>query len=164
MLLNPIPGAKQPERIVAIENLAANGDPLTTSYLDFLDFRNNVRALEFVNAHTLSVFSVGNRPRTERIWGDMVSGNFFAMLGLKPEAGRFFAGRENDDAQNTHTVVVISHTYWKTHYGLARSAIGATLRLNRTPLTIIALRRKAFTARIRAWTPRSGLRSRCTVS
>jgi predicted permease len=144
MLLNPLPGAKQPERIVAIENLAANGNPLATSYLDFRDFRDNLRSLELVTAHTLRVFSAGNGPRTERVWGDMASGNFFDMVGLKPEAGRFFAGAEKDDAQNTHAVLVISHTYWKSHYGMARSAIGATLRINGTPFTIIGVTPEGF--------------------
>ncbi|HEX4772333.1 MAG TPA: hypothetical protein VH351_15965 [Bryobacteraceae bacterium] len=41
MLLDPLPGVAQPERIVAIENQAANGEPVTTSYLDFRDFRDN---------------------------------------------------------------------------------------------------------------------------
>jgi len=144
LLLNPLPGATQPERIVAIENMAPDGESITTSYLDFRDFRDNLHLLDLVTARIGNVFSVGEAPDTERVWGEMVSGGFFDMLGVRPEAGRFFSGAERDDAQNAHPVVVISHTYWKTHYRSDRSAVGATLRINRTPFTIIGVACEGF--------------------
>src|SRR2546423_1521532 len=76
MLLNPLPGATQAERVVAIENTAPDGEPLTTSYLDFRDFRDNLRLVNFVTARLGSVFSVGEAPRTTQVWGEMVSGGF----------------------------------------------------------------------------------------
>ena len=139
LLLNPLPGAEQPERMVAIENTAPDGEPITTSYLDFRDFRDNLRAVNFVTAYRGYVFSVGDAPNTERVWGEMASGGLFDMLDIKPEAGRFFSIQERDDAQNTHAVVVISHGYWKSHYHSDPSAIGSTLRINRTPFTIIGV-------------------------
>lgn len=144
MLLNPLPGATEPERVVAIENRAPDGEPITTSYLDFRDFRDNLRLVSFVTARQGNVFSVGDAPRTERVWGELVSGGFFDMLGVKPEAGRFFSEVERNDAQNTHAVVVISHSYWRTHYLSDRSALGATLRINRTPFTIIGVAPEGF--------------------
>jgi predicted permease len=139
LVLNPLPGATQPERILAIENTAPDGEPLTTSYLDFRDFRDNLRLLNQVTARLGNVFSVGDAPKTEQIWGEMVSGNFFDMLGVNAEAGRFFSGAERDDAQNAHAVVVISHSYWKSHYAANGSAVGAMVRINRTPFTIIGV-------------------------
>jgi predicted permease len=144
MLLNPLPGALQAERIVAIENTAPDGEPITTSYLDFRDFRDNLKLVNLVTARVGNVFSVGEAPRTTQVWGEMVSGGFFDMLGIQPEAGRFFSGAERDDAQNAHAVVVISHSYWKSHYQLDRSAIGSSLRINRTPFTIIGVTPEGF--------------------
>jgi putative ABC transport system permease protein len=144
MLLNPLPGATQAERIVAIENMAPDGEPLTTSYLDFRDFRDNLKLVNLVTARLGNVFSVGDAPRTTQVWGEMVSGNFFDMLGIQPEAGRFFSDAERDDAQNAHAVVVISHSYWKNQYHSDGSAIGATLRINRTPFTIIGVSLEGF--------------------
>jgi predicted permease len=144
MLLNPLPGAVQPERVVTIENTAPDGSPITTSFLDFRDFRDNLRLVSLVTARSGNVFSVGDAPRTSRVWGEMVSGNFFDMLGIQPEAGRFFSGAERDDAQNAHPVVVISHSYWKNHYHLDGSAIGADLRLNQTLFTIIGVTPEGF--------------------
>ncbi len=144
MLLNPLPGATEPERVVAIENTAPDGEPLTTSYLDFRDFRDNLHLVDFVTARVGNVFSVGDAPQTTQVWGEMVSGGFFDMLGVQPEAGRFFSETERDDAQNAHAVVVISHSYWKDHYHSDLSAIGASLRINRTPFTIIGVAPEGF--------------------
>jgi predicted permease len=144
MLLNPLPGASQPERIVAIENMAPDGEPITTSYLDFRDFRDNLKLVNLVTARVGNVFSVGDAPRTTQVWGEMVSGGFFDMLGVQPEAGRFFSGVERDDAQNAHAVVVISHSYWKNQYHSDGSAIGSSLRINRTPFTIIGVAPEGF--------------------
>jgi len=144
LLLNPLPGVEQPQRIVAIENTAPNGEPITTSYLDYRDFRDNLRSVNFVTAYRGYVFSVGDAPNTERLWGEMASGGLFDMLGIKPEAGRFFSVEERDDAQNAHAVVVISHGYWKSHYHSDPSAVGSTLRINRTPFTIIGVAPEGF--------------------
>ena len=144
MLLNPLPGATQAERIVAIENMAPDGEPITTSYLDFRDFRDNLKLVNLVTARVGNVFSVGDAPHTTQVWGEMVSGNFFDMLGIQPEAGRFFSDAERDDAQNAHAVVVISHSYWKNQYHSDRSVVGASLRINRTPFTIIGVAPEGF--------------------
>ena len=144
MLLNPLPGAAQAERVVAIENMAPDGEPITSSFLDFVDFRDNLKLVNLVSARDGNVFSVGEAPNTAKVWGEMVSGNFFEMLGVQPEAGRFFSGAERDDAQNAHAVVVISDSYWKSHYHSDRLAIGSTLRINRTPFTIIGVAPEGF--------------------
>jgi predicted permease len=144
LLLNPLPGALQPDRIVAIENTAPDGEPLTTSYLDFRDYRDNLHLVNFVTAYRSYAFSVGNAPNTERVWGEMVSGGLFDMMGVKPEAGRFFPIEERDDAQNAHAVVVISHNYWKSRYRSDPSIIGSILRINRTPFTIIGVAPEGF--------------------
>jgi predicted permease len=144
LLLNPLPGTEQPGRIVAIENTAPGGEPITTSYLDFRDFRDNLRTINFLTAYRGYVFSVGDAPNSERVWGEMASGGLFDMLGIKPEAGRFFSIEEHDDAQNVHAVVVISHSYWKSHYHSDPSAIGSILRINRTPFTMIGVAPDGF--------------------
>lgn len=144
LVLNPFPGTADPDRIVAIENTAPDGAPITTSYLDFRDFRNNLHLVSSVTAYRGYLFSVGESPNVERAWGEMISGAAFDMFGIKPEAGRFFSLDERDDAQNAHAVIVISYGYWKSHYGLSPSAIGSTLRVNQTPLTIIGVAPEGF--------------------
>lgn len=144
LLLNPLPGAAQPERIVAIENRAPDGEPITTSYLDFRDFRDNLKLVQNVTAYRSYVFSIGDAGSTERAWGEMASGGLFDMLGIEPKLGRFFSVEERDDAQNAHPVVVISHGYWKSHYRADPAVIGSIMRINRTPFTIIGVAPEGF--------------------
>ncbi len=144
LLLNPLPGAAQADRVVAVESVAANGDPLTTSYLDYCDFRDHLRSFAAMTAIQPAALAVGDDQNTQRVWGELVSGNYFDVMRVQPEIGRFFAGAERDDTQNAHPVAVISHDFWKTHYRLDRSAIGATLRINRTTFTIIGVAPELF--------------------
>src|SRR5262252_4720498 len=144
LLLNPLPGAAQPERVVAIENTAPDGAPITTSYLDFRDFRDHLKLAHDVTAYRGYVFSVGDATSTERVWGEIASGGLFDLMGVKPEAGRFFSAEERDDAQNAHAVVVISHGYWKSRYQSDPEAVGSILRINRTPFTIIGVAPEGF--------------------
>src|SRR5215475_13040306 len=139
LLLNPLPGASDPSRVVTIENTAPDGAPITTSYLDFRDFPDNLQLVKYVTAYRGYVFSVGEAPNTERVWGEVASAGLFDMLGIRPEAGRFFSAEERSDAQNAHPVVVISHSYWKSRYRSDPSAVGSILRINRTPFTIIGV-------------------------
>jgi predicted permease len=144
LVLNPLPGATQTERIVALENTAADGEPLTSSYLDFRDYRDNLRLVNSVTARIGNVFSVGDAPQTSQVWGELVSGNFFDLLGVQPQTGRFFSGAERDDAQNAHAVVVISHSYWKAHYHTDPTTIGSSVRINQTLFTIIGVTPEGF--------------------
>ncbi|MBS1856375.1 MAG: ABC transporter permease [Acidobacteria bacterium] len=143
LLLNPLPGAGDADRVVAVENTAANGDPLTTSFLDYRDYRDHLRSFEAIAAIQPATLAVGDE-NTQPVWGELVSGNYFDMMRVRPEIGRFFAGAERDDAQNAHAVAVISHEFWNARYGLSEAAIGATLRINRTPFTIIGVAPEKF--------------------
>ncbi len=93
MLLNPLPGATQVERIVAIENMAPDGEPITTSYLDFRDFRDNLKLVNLVTARVGNVFSVGDAPRTTQVWGEMVSGELFRHVGHAARSREFLLRR-----------------------------------------------------------------------
>ncbi len=144
VLLNPLPGASQPERVVALEEIAPNGDSKRASYLDFRDFRDNLKQIQSMTVAREMAFAVGNETNIQRIWGELVSGNYFDMLGVKPEAGRFFSIAEQDDAPNAHPVAVISHEYWTSRYHSDPSAIGAILRINRRAVTIIGVAPESF--------------------
>ena len=144
VLLNSLPGAGQPERVVELESLATSGEWVPTSYLDFRDFRDHLKLVESMSVAQPMALAVGNDVGVERVWSETVSGNFFDVLRVKPEIGRFFSGVERDDAQNAHAVAVISHSFWHSHYNESASAIGAILRVNRTPYTVIGVAPNGF--------------------
>jgi predicted permease len=145
LLFSPLPGAQDPSRLVAVENFTGKdgSKPLTTSFLDFRDYRDHLRLLD-IAAVGSGALAVGDERASERTWCELVSGNFFDLLGVKPEVGRFFSRDEKADTQNAHAVAVISHTFWLRHYNSSLSAIGSTLHVNRVPFTIIGVAPESF--------------------
>src|SRR5262249_43306659 len=69
-------------------------------------------------------------------FGELVSGNYFDVLGVKPAPGRGFLPEENR-AQNTHPVVVLGHAFWRRRFNSDLAIIGKTIFLNGHPFTII---------------------------
>jgi predicted permease len=147
LLFNPLPGTTDSSRLVAVENVASGGPtggtPLTTSFLDFRDYRDHLRLMD-IAAVGRGALAVGDEGASERIWCELVSGNFFDILGVHPDVGRFFSRAEKSDTQNAHAVAVISHTFWLKHYNASASAVGSTLRINRVAFTIIGVAPEGF--------------------
>ncbi|HXW92456.1 MAG TPA: ABC transporter permease [Terriglobales bacterium] len=144
VLLNPLPGAGDPDHVVALEMLTPSREWTPTSYLDFQDFRDHARSVSALTVTYPMDFAVGGRAQVERIWGELVSGNYFDMLRVRPEVGRFFSRAESGDEQNAHDVVVISDSLWKNRYGSDPSVVGTTVQINRYPYTIIGVAPASF--------------------
>jgi predicted permease len=144
VLLNPLPGAGAPQRVVALETLTPNAEWVPTSYLDFRDLRDNCKLVESMAVTKPMALAVGNNDAVERVWGEAVSGNFFDVLHLKPELGRFFSTAEVDHEQNAHALAIISYSYWTSHYHADPGAIGAIVRINHFPYTIVGVAPPAF--------------------
>ena len=88
-------------------------------------------------------FNVGEPGKIERTHGQLVSGNFFSALGLKPALGRFIRPEEAE-RPGTEPVVVISYDYWQTRFRGAPEAVGQKLRVNERDLIIIGVAPKEF--------------------
>ena len=144
VLLNPLPGASQPERVVALEMLTPSGEWTPTSYLDFRDFRDNTKLFDSMTVTQPMDLAVGDEKQVQRVWGEAVSGNYFEVLRVKPALGRFFSKAEQGDEQNAHAVTVISYSMWRNRYHSDPSLVGTTVRINRYPYTIIGVAPEDF--------------------
>jgi predicted permease len=144
VLLNPLPGATQPERVVALEMLTPSSEWTPTSYLDFRDFRDHTKLLESMTVTQPIDLAVGDERQVQRVWGEVVSGNYFEVLRVRPELGRFFSKPEQGDEQNAHAVAIISHALWKNRYHSDPLVVGTTVRINRYPYTIIGVAPEDF--------------------
>ena len=82
ILLQPLGGVADPMRLVTIESLTPNGDMVPNSYLDFEDFRDHLKSVDPA-VFRPQAFSVGPEGHGERVWGEMVSGNYFSVLGVR---------------------------------------------------------------------------------
>ena len=83
--------------------------------------------------------------QTERVDAELVSGNFFSMLGVKPAAGRVFSSAEDDRVFNGHPAVVLSHDYWMNRFQGDRNVVGKKITVNNYPMTIVGVSAAGFT-------------------
>jgi len=158
ILVHPIPGAAKGGELASFETVTPNGEFVTTSYPDYRDYRDHLRLISGLAISTPAPVSVGEQDHAERIWSELVSGNYFAVLGVKPVAGRFFSPDEYGDKLGGYPVVVISDSLWKRNYRADPSVIGSTIRVNRQRLTVIGVAPPEFRGSIpglgfEIWTP-----------
>src|SRR5437667_8393826 len=77
--------------------------------------------------------------QTERVDAEMVSGNFFSMLGVKAAVGRVFSSEEDDRVYNGHPAVVLSHAYWTSRFAKDPNVVGKKILVNNYPMTIVGV-------------------------
>src|SRR5262249_21166856 len=89
----------------------------------------------------------------ERIQGLRVTSNFFLTLGVQPALGRVFSPEE--DKPGTNSVVVLSESFWRTHFGSDRTLVGKSILLNGSNFTVIGIMppRFEFPREVQLWTP-----------
>ncbi len=139
VLLHPLSGVTEPERLAVLESVTPGGEYVTTSYPDFMDFRDHLKLVDGLAVTRPAAFSVGSEDRAERVWGELVSGNFFAVLGATAQLGRVFSPEEYGDKPGDFPVAVISDRYWRTHYGADTEIVSKTIRVNQHELTIVGV-------------------------
>jgi len=140
VLLSPLHGVADGQRLVSLEQSSPNGEPNNnSSYPDFRDFRDSSRSLAGVVAYQFGPLSLGSDDQAERVWAEFVSGNFFDVLGVRPVAGRFFQADEQEEAPGKYPVAVISARFWRRHFHSDPQIIGKTIRVNRQQLTVIGV-------------------------
>jgi predicted permease len=139
VLLRPLPGVERPNELVAVENFAPDGTFLTTSFLDYRDYRDHLTSLAGIAATQIEPLSIGSEPHAQQVWGEMVTGNYFAVLGVKPILGRVFSSDEYGDKPNAYPLAVISSRLWESHFNSDPSVVGKTIRVNQHDLTIVGV-------------------------
>jgi predicted permease len=139
VLVRPIPGVANGHELLSFESLTPNGEFMTSSYPDYRDHRDRLTLLAGLAMANPNPLSIGEEDHAERVWGELVTGNYFAVLGVKPALGRFFSPDEYGDKQGGYPVAVISYGLWKRRFSADRNAIGRTMRVNRQQLTIVGV-------------------------
>jgi len=109
----------------------------------FEDYRKAEPLAEVLCRRLIDVsISVDNQ--TERVDAEMVSGNYFTMLGVKPALGRVFSMEEDDGTYQGHPVVVLSYNYWATRFARDPGVIGKKILINNYPMTIVGVSAAGF--------------------
>ena len=87
--------------------------------------------------------SLSARGQTERSDGELVSGNYFQVLGVSPALGRVFVS-DDDRLPGGHPLAVLSYGYWTRRFGGDPSVLNQTMVVNGHPLTVVGVTRKGF--------------------
>ena len=124
------------------------------SYPIYQDFQKRAEPLAEVLCRRLIPTSVSVDNQTERLDAEMVSGNYFSMLGVKPAAGRVFNSQEDDQVYQGHPVVVLGYDYWVRRFARDPGVVGKKILVNNYPMTIVGVSAAGFAG------TRSGARRR----
>ncbi|HEU0209136.1 MAG TPA: ABC transporter permease [Candidatus Udaeobacter sp.] len=142
-LLRPL-AVNKPSELVELYGTLHNGAAWSLqSYPNYKEYRdrNNVLSGLFVYRLVVSSLTVNNS--SQRVWGYLVSGNYFDVLGVKPILGRAFLPEE-DQTPDSHPVAVISYNCWQYHFGGDSQVVGKKVEFNSRPFTIIGVAPKGF--------------------
>jgi predicted permease len=125
------------------------------SYPKFTSLRDNSESFEQVAAVSNQNFAVTDSDNPERLSTEIVSASYFPMLGVEAAIGRTFTADE-DQAPGANAVALIGHGLWQRRFGSDSGVIGATISLNKVPLTIVGVLPEGFKGQkgtAEVWTP-----------
>ncbi len=142
-LLSPLPGVEDSGSLIAITFKTIEGRDAGLSYPNFEDIRDRNTAFEGIIAQSFSPMNLNHDGKAERILGEIVSGNYFNVLGLQPVQGRTFLPSEGE-VPNRDAVVVISYALWQRSFGGDSNIEGKIVNINEHPFTIVGVMGEEF--------------------
>jgi putative ABC transport system permease protein len=152
VLLRPL-SFQDPARLVTIweadERDASNIGP--ASYPDLFDWRAQNRVFKQMASFRTYDFTLVGTGQPIHLSGAIVSGNLFALLGVKPSLGRTFLPQENKPGgMSGNDAVILSHRLWQTQFGSDYRILGKTIRLNDHNFTIVGVMPTGFAFPVQA--------------
>jgi len=143
-LLRPLPVPEASQLVVlASQQKNAPLNPLL-SIPDYRDLRSQTSdVFSGLMTYQFGMDGLTLNGKTDRLLTNYVSGSFFSVLGIKPALGRFILPSEGE-VWGADPVMVLSYTYWKTHFAGAPDVVGKTVSLNGHPVTIVGVAPETF--------------------
>jgi len=141
VLLRPLP-VTDPQSLASVAMTdQRNPGNLPVSHLNFKDLRAQNAVFTDMGAFTFAQVNYSAGKESEQIPAQIVTSNYFSLLGTQPALGRGFLPEEEVKAT---PVVVISQGFWQRSLGSDPQIVGKTLTLNRTPFTVVGVAPKNF--------------------
>lgn len=138
MVFEPLPGVAAAGRLQLVEPRTDAGGYPGVSWLEYRDLSERLSSFQGLLAARGVPLTLNGTDRVDRAMGQIVSGNFFSALGVRPVLGRVL--QVDDAAQiGREPVAVISHDLWQTRFAGAADVVGRQLRVNRQDLTIVGV-------------------------
>ncbi|MBV9073660.1 MAG: ABC transporter permease [Acidobacteria bacterium] len=152
-LLDPIPGVAHTSDMITIMRGERSEHPTPPfSYLDFADLRDGARTFTGLIAYHDEYMTITGSDNPERIYGAVVSSNYFEVLGVRPILGRSIDMTAQNERLGT-AEVVLGYDLWQKRFGADPSILGKAIQINLHPYTIVGIAPQGFQG------CKSGLRS-----
>jgi predicted permease len=146
VLLRALP-VQDPEQLVLLSwkgsHYGSNWGMNSISYPMYRDFRDQNQVFSGMICRFGTALSMSHTGQTERAVGELVSGNYFDVLGVRAAAGRLLS-EEDTRIAGGNAVAVLNYDYWQTRFSGDRNIIGQTIRLNNYPMTVIGVTQPGF--------------------
>jgi predicted permease len=145
LLLRPMPGLAGADRLVDIGRASRGAEFDTASYPNYADIRDRVTTITGVFAHQIepTAMGLGGSGGAERVYGTLVSGNYFTTLGTAPQAGRLLQP-DDDRVGGGKAVVVLSYDLWTRRFAANPDVVGQSVAINGYPFTIVGVAGRGF--------------------
>src|SRR5215471_13003456 len=111
---------------------------LGQSYPDFVDLRERNHSFEDVTGYGIVQEALDTGDKPSLLWGVEASGNYFDALHIQPYLGRFFH-TSDEHGVNSAPYIVLSYSYWHSHFHDDRSVVGRVVQLNKYPFTVVGV-------------------------
>jgi predicted permease len=138
LVLRPLPVA-EPERLFFVNR---SGMP-SNSFPNYRDVRDRNHVFESLFAYRITPVALDQTFGATRVWGYLVTGNYFQTLGIQPALGRFFTPAE-DRVPNASPYVVLSYACWRNRFAGDPGVIGGAVRINGLPYTVLGVAPRGF--------------------
>ncbi|WP_109487037.1 ABC transporter permease [Occallatibacter savannae] len=160
VLLRMLP-VRQPESLVRFQWTGGFSGSMSSfggdsdnyfSYPAYKELRDHNQVFDGVLAADKAQVGISWHNQAENDEAEIVSGNYFQVLGLQPALGRLFTSQD-DTQKNANPVTVVSYNFWRTHLGSARDIVGQTILVNGQTLTILGVAPANFDSAIGGYKP-----------
>jgi predicted permease len=144
LLFRPLPGLTDVGHLVDVGRTQSGRGFDTTNYPNYLDVRARTTTLSDVYAYRIEPLpmSLSGPDGAERVYGLMVTGNFFKVLGTPAQIGRVFTDADDKPGQNA--VTVISDRLWRTRFGADPTILGRVITITNKPYAVIGVTPRGF--------------------
>ncbi|HEX4284998.1 MAG TPA: ABC transporter permease [Terracidiphilus sp.] len=122
------------------------------SYPMYKDLRDRSTVFQGIIAAERTQMAVSWHNEAENTDAEVVSGNYFQLLGLKPALGRLFT-QQDDTAKNANPVAVLSYNYWRARFGGSSDVVGRSALINGHPFTILGVAPQHFDSAVGGYRP-----------
>jgi len=122
------------------------------SYPMYKDLRDRNQVFSGILAADRTGVGISWHNQAESRSAEVVTGNYFQLLGLQPAVGRLFT-QQDDTARNANPVVVLSYGYWKARFAASPAVIGQSVLINGHPFSILGVAPENFDSAIGGYKP-----------